>query len=109
MNKLITIALLMATFSAKAQDITAYQQMSKVQLSTIYLQEVNRVTKQLPTTAFDSLMVDIPQSKYLSKKFQQVNKKIASYQSTLLKEYAEIIPYANKPELIQAIIYLKGL
>ena len=109
MNKLLTIVILLMTLTAKAQDVIAYQQMSKVQLATIYLQEVNRVTKQLPTIAFDSTLADIPKSKYLSKKFADVNKKVASYQATLLEQYAEVIPYADKKELIEAIIYLKQL
>ena len=78
-------------------------------LAQIYLTEANRVIKKLPTVAFDSAMVDVPKSKYLSKKFINVNKKVASYQETLLKEYAEIIPYADKKDLVQKIIYLRTL
>jgi hypothetical protein len=90
-------------------DTTAFYQKNKVELSQIYLQEVNRVVKKMPNTAFDSALVDVPKSKYLNKKFVCVNKKIAKYNETLLKEYAEIIPYADKKELIEAIIYLKKL
>jgi len=96
-------------FTQTANDTITLYQMNKVQLAQIYLTEANRVTKKLPTIAFDSSMADIPKSKYLSKKFLSVNKKVASYQETLLKEYAEIIPYADKKDLIEAIIYLKGL
>jgi hypothetical protein len=38
-----------------------------------------------------------------------VAKKVASYQNTLMKEYAEVIPYADKKDLIEAILYLKRL
>ena len=96
-------------FSQTANDTITLYQMNKVQLAQIYLNEANRVTKKLPTIAFDSSMADIPKSKYLSKKFNGVAKKIVSYQQTLLKEYAEIIHYADKKDLIEAIIYLKGL
>jgi len=109
MKQLLTIAIVLATLIAKAQDVITYQQMSKVQLANIYLQEVNRVTKKLPTIAFDSTLADVPKSKYLSKKFADVTKKVASYQATLLERYAEVIPYADKKELIEAIIYLRGL
>ena len=97
------------SFSQTANDTITLYQMNKVQLAQIYLQEANRVTQKLPTIAFDSTMADIPKSKYLSKKFVSVSKKVASYQATLLKEYAEIVPYADKKDLIEAIIYLKGL
>lgn len=87
----------------------ALYQMNKVQLAQIYLQEANRVIKKIPVVAFDSAMVDVPKSKYLSKKFKDVAKKVASYQESVLTKYAEVIPYADKRELVKAIIYLKGL
>lgn len=110
MKKLFVIALLvMAINKTQAQDTITFYQMNKVQLAQIYLQEVNRVTKKMPTIAFDSAMADIPKSKYLGAKFKAVNEKIATYNKTLLEEYVEIIPYADKKNLIEAIMYLKGL
>ena len=101
--------LVMAINKTQAQDTITYYQMNKVQLAQIYLTEVNRVTKKMPTIAFDSTMADVPKSKYLGAKFKKVATKIADYQKTLLAEYAEIIPYADKKNLIEAIIYLRGL
>ena len=110
MKKLFVIALLvMAINKTQAQDTITYYQMNKVQLAQIYLTEVNRVTKKIPTIAFDSSMADVPKSKYLAAKFKKTATKIADYQKTLLVEYAEIIPYADKKDLIEAIIYLRGL
>jgi hypothetical protein len=110
MKKLFVIAMLvMAINKTQAQDTITYYQMNKVQLAQIYLTEVNRVTKKMPTIAFDSTMADVPKSKYLGAKFKKVATKIADYQKTLLAEYAEIIPYADKKNLIEAIIYLRGL
>lgn len=110
MKKLFVIALLvMAINKTQAQDEVTFYQMNKVQLAQIYLTEVNRVTKKMPTIAFDSSMADVPKSKYLAAKFKKTATKIADYQKTLLAEYAEIIPYADKKDLVEAIIYLKGL
>jgi hypothetical protein len=110
MKKLFVIAMLvMAINKTQAQDTITYYQMNKVQLAQIYLGEVNRVTKKMPTIAFDSTMADVPKSKYLGAKFKKVATKISDYQKTLLAEYAEIVPYADKKDLIEAIIYLKGL
>jgi hypothetical protein len=110
MKKLFVIAMLvMAINKTQAQDTITYYQMNKVQLAQIYLTEVNRVTKKMPTIAFDSTMADVPKSKYLGAKFKKVATKIADYQKTLLAEYAEVIPYADKKNLIEAIMYLKGL
>jgi hypothetical protein len=108
-----TILILMLAFSStkiNAQtDTIALYQMSKVQLAQIYLSEVNRVAKKMPTIAFDSSMADVPKSKYLAAKFKKVAIKITDYQKTLLVEYAEIVPYADKKDLIEAIIYLREL
>ena len=115
MKKLLMIVTLFVAFSVKGysqaepQDTIALYQMNKVQLATIYLTEANRVVKKMPVIAFDSSMADVPKSKYLNAKFKNVAKKVASYQNTLLKEYAEVIPYADKKDLIEAILYLKRL
>jgi hypothetical protein len=108
-----TILILMLAFASmklNAQtDTIALYQMNKVQLAQIYLTEVNRVVKSIPVVTFDSGMVDVPKSKYLSKKFKDVSAKVKAYQKALLIDYTEIIPYADKVELINAIAYLKGL
>lgn len=100
----------LASVKINAQtDTIALYQMNKVQLTQIYLAEVNRVVKNIPVVTFDSGMVDVPKSKYLSKKFKDVDAKVKAYQKALLIDYTEIIPYADKVELINAIIYLKEL
>jgi len=115
MKKGFIIVTLLLAFSVKGfsqtepTDTLALYQMNKVQLATIYLTEANRVVKKMPVVAFDSSLADIPKSKYLNAKFKCVAKKLASYQNTLLKEYAEVIPYADKKDLIEAILYLKKL
>lgn len=108
-----TILILMLAFASvktNAQtDTIALYQMNKVQLTQIYLAEVNRVVKSIPVITFDSGMVDVPKSKYLSKKFKDVDAKVKAYQKALLIDYTEIIPYADKVELINAIAYLREL
>jgi len=110
MKKIILFLLLISTGKLFAQtDTMALYQMNKVQLSKMYLEEVAKVTPALPTIPFDSSLADIPKSKYLSAKFKSVSEKIASYNKTLLQEYAEIIPYADKKDLIEAILYIRSL
>lgn len=110
MKKFLLILLLISTGKLFAQtDTIALYQMNKVQLSKIYLDEVAKLTPSLPTIPFDSSLADIPKSKYLSAKFKSVAEKVASYNKTLLQEYAEIIPYADKKDLIDAILYLRSL
>ena len=108
---LLLVPFILISLNALSQttdEITLFQ-MNKVQLAQIYLTEVNRVVKKMPTIAFDSSMADIPKSKYVNAKFEKMAKKIASYNETLLEQYAEIIPYADKKDLVQKIIYLRTL
>lgn len=112
MKKLFVILLLFSVNSLCAQSTTdtiALYQMNKVQLSKIYLDEVAKITPSLPVMPFDSSLADIPKSKYLSAKFKTVAEKINSYNKTLLEQYAEIIPYADKKDLIRAIVYLRSI
>lgn len=110
MKKIILILLLISTGKLSAQtDTMSLYQMNKVQLSKIYLEEVAKVNPALPTIPFDSSLADIPTSKYLTFKFKKVARKITQYNKVLMKEYAEVIPYADKKDLVQAIIYIRSI
>lgn len=86
-----------------------YYQLSKMQLTDIYLKEVVRVTSQLSICAFDTITNSVPTTKYTQNKFKRTREKYDSYSETLIKEFKDIIPYSNKEDLIRAILYLKSL
>ena len=89
--------------------ITVLNSYSKIKLTEIYLNEIVRVTNILPICAFDTLDNNVPKSKYTQGKFRRTENKMVKFNEVLLKEYREIIPYADKKELIRSIIYLKSL
>jgi len=108
----IFIAILMITgvASVKAQsNASELALMRKVDLADVYLKEVQRVSKKLALIAFDTVPANVPTTKYTSAKFKKVNGKIESYNKTLIDQFMEIIPYADKKEIINSIIYLRGL
>lgn len=112
MKKVVSIALFVVLSHlgvAQTSDEISLLQLNKVELSKIYLSEVNRVIKKLPHTAFDSTLVDVPSTKYTQKKFEEVSKITAKSNEILLEEYAEIVPYADKQKIVKAIIYLRTL
>lgn len=82
---------------------------SKIKLTEIYLNEVVRVTNMLPVCAFDTLDNNVPKSKYTQGKFKKTENRMTKFNEILLEEYREIIPYADKKELIRSIVYLKSL
>jgi hypothetical protein len=95
--------------SMPPHTIEDFKNYSKIQLADIYLKEVVRVTSTLTTYAFDGVINNVPNTKYTQSKFKKVRSKCDSYNETLLNEYKEIVPYADKEDLIRAILYLKSL
>lgn len=104
------IALMLLAGTAQAQtDTLQLEGLKKVELSDIYLKEVQRVSKKLALIAFDTVPSNVPSTKYTQAKFDKVSKKMDAYNSTLLQQFNEIIPYADKKDIIRTIIYLRGL
>ena len=109
-NLLFAFMMLWGAFSFGQQNDYAYLSlMNKTQLSKLYLQEVQRVTMSLNLIAFDSTNADIPKTPYVSKKFKRVKSKVDSYNKMLMTEYYDVIPYADKKNIIDAILYLKTM
>jgi hypothetical protein len=88
------------------QELESY---NKIKLTEIYLNEVIRVTNILPICAFDTVSNNVPKSDYTDNKFKRTEKKVNRFTDVLMKEYREIIPYADKKELIRSIVYLKSI
>lgn len=108
MGKILTV-LLFCWGAALGQDTLNLASMTKVQLAKVYLEEVQRVTSSLNVVAFDTIAHSVPMTKYTDKKFRMVAQKVASYNKTLMEQFMEIVPYADKKDLLEAIWYLKRL
>lgn len=108
--KKILFALLFIPFVGSAQtDSVQLGNLTKVQLADVYLKEVQRVSRELALSAFDTVSNNVPSTNYTRKKFAAVDKKMEAYNETLILQFMEIIPYADKPEILKAIIYLRNL
>ena len=110
MKKLI-IAMCLAAGTAYGQeqpkDSVDLGSMTKVQLAKVYIAEVQRASQQMATFVFDTVSNDVPSTKYTSAKFKKVDAKMAAYNKTLMEQFLEIIPYADKAQIIESILYLK--
>lgn len=111
MKKTLTMIAIAATCNmAKAQNQdSALVAMSKIELSKIYIEEVKRVTEKMAFVAFPTIEGTVPNSKYTQKKFQSVKAKTDAYNTVLTEKFWDIVPYADKDQLIKCIVYLKGL
>jgi hypothetical protein len=109
---LTTIALTAALGAAQAQtshDSTALAGMTKIQLTNIYIEEACRVAIKMKTAAWADIDGSVPKNKYTAGRFARVAKKQQAYVNSVNAEMRDIIPYADKAEIITAILYFKGL
>lgn len=83
--------------------------MKKVELADVYLKEVQRVSKKLALIAFDTVPSNVPATKYTNNKFKKVSSRMDAYNKTLIEQFMEIIPYADKKDIVDKIIYLRTL
>lgn len=96
---------------------------SKMELTQIYLNEVKILIKSLPyspftldltpssdTTATDQKVgLDIPKTKYTSKKIDKVRSNSEQFNGVLQNSLLEIIPYSDKKDIIGAILYIQSV
>ena len=109
MRKSIFALILLAGTASAQTDSTQLAAMRKVDLADVYLKEVQRVSQKMALIAFDTVPANVPDTKYTQAKFKKVTGKMDAYNETLLKQFMEIIPYADKPEIIRSILYLRSL
>jgi hypothetical protein len=112
MKKTLTIMLLAFGMKASAQD-QSYEQMSKMQLTKIYLEQVQQLALAAPFASFTmsdtTKVIDMPTSKYLKNKREAVSKVTAQYNKVVNVQLYEVVPYADKTQIIQAILFLENI
>ena len=114
MKKPLMIVLLAFGMKASAQqDSQSYEQMSKMQLTKIYLEQVQQLALAVPYSSFTMSdttgVIDMPTSKYLKNKRDAVTKVTANFNKTINVELYEVVPYADKEQIIEAILFLENI
>ena len=113
MKKPLIIVLLAFGMKASAQQEQSYEQMSKMQLTKIYLEQVQQLALAVPYSSFTMSdttgVIDMPTSKYLKNKRDAVAKVTANFNKTINVELYEVVPYADKEQIIQAIEFLENI
>lgn len=124
MRKLVLfIAVLLVTINVSAQDYkrAALKTMGKTTLTEIYLNNVSRLCVNLPYAPFTlygrdscdheatciNLRMDIPHSEYFNSKRITTTNQSIQYGDVIRMHFYEILPYADKNDLIEAILYLQ--
>jgi hypothetical protein len=83
------------------------QKMTKTQLTSIYMGEITEMLAYAPEAALQP--GDMPDNKYLAKELKKINKSVMANAVVLKSNYKDIIPYADKANIIEAILYLQGV
>ena len=117
MKKLLLVLVMFVASSAFAQtptDTTVVNytkeeltKMTKNQLTSIYLGEITELLAYSPEAALH--LGDVPDNKYIRGKFEKSNKSTNNHAVVLKSSYKDIIPYADKTQIIEAILYLQGV
>lgn len=117
MKKLLLVVSMFVASSAFAQTPTdttvvnytseELSKMTKNQLTSIYMGEITELLAYAPEAALH--VGDVPDNKYIRGKFEKSNKSTNNHAVVLKKSYKDIIPYADKAQIIEAILYLQGV
>lgn len=116
MKKLLVIlAILFATNGhSQVHTDSSLNAMTKMQLTNVYLDQVIQLAFSTPYTPFtigvtDSLNgdLDIPVSKYIKRKRDEVLDMSTKYGETMKEQLYEIVPYSDKKDMIRAILFLQ--
>lgn len=107
----IAVLMCLSGISYAQQSDSTMKNMFKSQLTSIYIEQVNILLEKLPYSAFalDGKGMDIPNSKYLFNKQERIAAKNEAYAEVLNEEIHDLIPYADKERIIEAILYLREI
>lgn len=90
--------------------------MNKLDLTKIYLEQVQLLNNILPYASFNIKgqangvkQIDIPKSKYTSNKRTKVSEVAKDYNETVNENLNEIIPYSDKNEIIKGIMFVQEM
>ena len=80
---------------------------TKIELTSIYMGEITEMLNYAPSTALS--IGDVPDNKYIAKQWKKINNSTIENAVKLKQGYKDIIPYADKQQIINAILYLQGV
>lgn len=124
MKKLVVLAiitLVSVNLHAQGYKRSALKSMNKTTLTEIYLDNVIRLYINLPYTAFTlygkdssnydavamNIKMDIPTSEYFNGKRTVTLSQSVQCGDVVKMHFYEILPYADKSDLIESILYLQ--
>jgi hypothetical protein len=94
--------------SLKAREIEL-SKMGKLSLTRIYTEIVASSITTLPNLPFVSSSEDVPSNWSTKYRWKKINKSSYRHIKVLRKYYKDLMPYADKKDLVRAILFMEDL
>lgn len=91
----------------RVHSLESLTPLKKVDLTTIYLNQVAALTELLGKTALKD--GDVPSNKYVNNQWKTIDKSVIKHNLTIIERYKSIIPYADRDEIINSILFLQEM
>lgn len=92
-------------------DSSSLVQMNKDQLTKLYIAQVNQIIDKIPYSVWGLIPQDkpleVPKTKYIQKKLDVIEKEAFVYAEKNTEMMYEVVYYADKKDLVRAILYLQ--
>lgn len=111
----VLLAMMLVSAVCYSQDSTYTREQlestGKLSLTTIYLNQVSDLVEMLPNVVFTSynLKNDVPSNRYVNSRRKRVAKGTEQYNEEFMRNYKDIVPYADKKDLVDGILYMQGV
>lgn len=115
MKKLLFLICMLFSVSAFAQvpieenRINELNKMGKLNLTEIYITLIHDINRAMPNYPLVSAKENVPESRHIGRKWRRINKSTYFHNKVIDENYRYILPYANKQDLINAIVYLEQI
>jgi len=117
MKKILLVLAVCTASVVNAQNVahtdSSLNTLSKGQLVDIYIQQVNQLIEKVPYTVWGLMAqdtkLDVPKSKYINRKRKGLAHDASNYVDTNSDLMYEVVYYADKPALVNAVLYLQML
>lgn len=97
----------LAQVPAEENRLNELSKMGKINLANIYLANLESLFINAPNFPLVDSGENVPDNKYLGKRWKSINRSNFLHLNVLHNNYQDLLPYANKQDLINAIMYLE--
>lgn len=117
MKKILLILAVCTATVTNAQNVahtdSSLNTLTKGQIVDIYIDQVNLLIEKLPYSVWglnaEDKALDVPKSKYIARKRKGVSHDASNYVDTNEALMYEVVYYADKQRLVNAVLYLQKL